>query len=84
MTKRLRAKRVAPQTDVEVEPYGEPGDSSLDPAERAIETAAYIADMTGELARLAAKAELDTLSYLLAMAHVEAEVLARASHDHKD
>ena len=46
---------------------------SGDPAE----TARYIAQLTGELTHLAGAAKLETLAYLLAMARVEAEVLAR-------
>lgn len=83
MTKRQRAARVASQTNEDVEPYEVPDNDSLNRADRAVETAAYVAEITSELARLAANAELDTLSYLLAMAHVEAEMIARASHDHK-
>jgi len=41
------------------------------------ETAAYIAQITAELTAMAAKANLETLAYLLAMARVEAELMSR-------
>ncbi|MDB5570045.1 MAG: hypothetical protein JWN93_1228 [Hyphomicrobiales bacterium] len=50
------------------------GEAPNDPAE----AAQYIAQLTGELAGMAAAAHLDTLAYLLAMARVEAEIAARA------
>ncbi len=46
--------------------------------ENPAETAQYIAQLTAELATMAAAARLDTLAYLLAMARVEAEISARA------
>lgn len=51
------------------------------PARRAEEDAAamasYIADMTAELAQLAARAELQMVAYFLNLARVEAEIRAR-------
>ncbi|MFZ0558933.1 MAG: hypothetical protein WAM55_06565 [Methylovirgula sp.] len=47
----------------------EPRDSANDPAA----IAEYIAEMSGELARLAGAARLDTLTYFLNMARMEAE-----------
>lgn len=44
---------------------------------RTQETAAYIAQLTGELSKLAGAAKLETLAYLLAMARLEADILAR-------
>ena len=41
------------------------------------EIAAYIAQLTGELSQMAGSAKLDTLADLLAMARVEADMLAR-------
>lgn len=43
------------------------------PVADAANVAEYIADMTGELARLAGSARLDTLNYFLNMARMEAE-----------
>jgi hypothetical protein len=40
--------------------------------------AEYIAEMTGELARLAGAARLDTLTYFLNMARMEAESRSHA------
>ena len=42
------------------------------------EIARYIAQLTGELARLAADAQLELLAYLLSMAESEAAASARA------
>lgn len=75
MAKRHKSARVEATGTSEPDPYEVPDKA---PGAPAGETAAYIAEMTGELARLAANAKLDTLSYLLAMAHVEAEMLVRA------
>ncbi len=41
------------------------------------EIAGYIAQMTGEMMAMAAKARLDLLAYLLSIARTEAEVVAR-------
>ncbi len=41
------------------------------------QTAAYIASLTGELASIARRSGLNTLGYLLDMAKLEAEQLAR-------
>ena len=43
-----------------------------------IATARYIADMSAELAQMAGKRQLDLLTYLLNMARVEAEMVARS------
>ena len=48
-----------------------------DPAE----TARYIAQLTAELSAMAGGARLETLAYLLSMARVEAEMIARAQDD---
>lgn len=45
------------------------------------EAASYIADMTAELARMAGQRQLDMLTYLLNMARVEAEMIARRDPD---
>jgi hypothetical protein len=37
----------------------------------------YIASMTGELAKLARRNGLDTLGYILEMAHIEADQIAK-------
>ncbi len=47
------------------------------PAEDAASLAAYIADMTAELAGLAGKARLPMLAYFLNLARVEAQIYAR-------
>ncbi|NVO14729.1 MAG: hypothetical protein HXX10_11890 [Rhodoplanes sp.] len=43
--------------------------------------AAYIADLTGDLARIARRHGLQTLGYLLEMAHIEAEATSEAGRD---
>jgi hypothetical protein len=53
----------------EIEPM-EPGDA-----------ARYIAQMTRELAAMAASAQLETLSYLLSMSAAEAEIAAQESEE---
>lgn len=58
------------------EPYPMPADSvpeSADPAEVAL----YIAELTDELAKLAANAGLETICYLLTLARLEAETTSR-------
>ncbi len=47
------------------------------PTEDAASLAAYIAEMTTELARLAGNARLPMLAYLLNLARVEAQIYAR-------
>ena len=47
------------------------------PTEDAASLAAYIADMTAELAGLAGKARLPMLAYFLNLARVEAQIYAR-------
>lgn len=54
-------------------PPQDPPSYSRQPAANAASVAEYIADMTGELARLAGAARLDMLTYLLNMARMEAE-----------
>lgn len=51
---------------------GDPGDG-LDAKSRA--AAAYIADLTGNLAKIARNHGLETLSYVLEIARLEAETL---------
>lgn len=60
--------RIKPGKSVESEP---------DDGEKAA-TAAYVASLTADLAALARKQKLNTLGYLLEMARLEAEGLARA------
>jgi hypothetical protein len=43
----------------------------------AVDTARYIADLSAELARIAADAHLDLLAHFLSMARLEAETAAR-------
>lgn len=45
------------------------------------EAARYIAQIAIEMSRMAGAARLDTLAYLLSMAHVEAEMAARQLRD---
>ena len=47
------------------------------PTEDAASLAAYIAEMTAELARLAGNARLPMLAYFLNLARVEAQIYAR-------
>jgi hypothetical protein len=47
------------------------------PTEDAASLAAYIAEMTAELAELAGKARLPMLAYFLNLARVEAQIYAR-------
>jgi hypothetical protein len=44
-------------------------------------TALYIGTLTGELARLARRHRLDTLAYILDMARLEADQIAKNSGD---
>ena len=48
-----------------------------DEGDQKTQTAAYIASLTGELASMARRSGLSTLGYLLDMAKLEAEQLAR-------
>jgi hypothetical protein len=51
--------------------------NSPSPGDDAASLAAYIAEMTGELAGLAGKAGLPMLAYFLNLARVEAQIYAR-------
>jgi hypothetical protein len=51
--------------------------SSSPRAAAATEIASYIAQMTAEMGQMAAAAKLEMLAYFLAMARVEAEMIAR-------
>jgi len=54
---------------------------NLDPADRAA-AAAYVAEMSSDLAAIARRHGLDTLSYILDMARLEAENASREEeHD---
>jgi hypothetical protein len=68
-TKR-RPKRAPAQGEKHSRAY-EPGESGSE------EAASFIADTVGSLARLARRHELDLLTYLLAMAQLEAEEQAK-------
>lgn len=46
-------------------------------SQESAELAAYIADMTSELARLAGRGHMQMLAYFLNLARVEAEIKAR-------
>jgi hypothetical protein len=48
-------------------------DNAPHPAEERTAAAAYIADLTGDLAKIARRHGMSTLSYLLDMAKLEAE-----------
>jgi len=54
-------------------PARAPSSGLRQPAENAAGVAEYIADIAAELARLAGSARLDTLTYLLNMARMEAQ-----------
>ena len=68
MSKTGRKRKTASSPRRRQAPAGEiPGDGGPD------EAASFIADMAGNLARLAKRHRLDHLNYLLAMARLEAE-----------
>jgi hypothetical protein len=50
-------------------------------AQKQIETALYIAELTAEMATMAGSEKLDILAYFLSMARVEAELVARQQHE---
>ena len=50
---------------------------ALQPSEAQAEIAAYIAQMSGEMASLASAAKFELLAYFLDMARVESELLAQ-------
>jgi len=50
---------------------------ATDEAQRRGETAAYIADLAGDLAKMARSSGLDTLAYILEMASLEADNTTR-------
>lgn len=62
-------------------PRGRPpltsGSSSGALGDEPVEVARYIAQLTAEMTRLAAAAQLDLLAYLLSMAQSEADAAAR-------
>jgi hypothetical protein len=53
------------------------GEASPDPDDGVGTVAGYIADMAGQLEAMARSAELELLSYLLAMARAEADTITR-------
>lgn len=53
------------------------------PGEAPMEVARYIAQLTAEMTRLAAAAQLDLLAYLLSMAQSEADAAARSGVKHE-
>lgn len=57
-------------------PYPLPADSVTEPGDP-VEIALYIAEMTDELAKMAASSGLETTCYLLTLARLEAETAAR-------
>lgn len=71
-----RKAQTASRAQKDPEPYPLPADSvpaSADPAEVAL----YIAELTDELAKMAANAGLETICYLLTLARLEAETTSR-------
>jgi hypothetical protein len=51
----------------------------VEPADSPSEAAGYIASLTGELARMARGHGLETLGYILDMARLEADQIARGT-----
>lgn len=58
-------------------PVGAQSGSLPNPDAKTVEAARYIAELTTELARIAADAQLDLLAHFLSMARFEAETAAR-------
>jgi hypothetical protein len=81
----LRQRMAAPNADAAArsrrraarKPPANPAPRDLEAEAEARATAAYIAQMTDELIKLARFDRLDLLSYLLEMAKLEAEICAR-------
>jgi hypothetical protein len=74
MTRKAQSASVAEQ---DLDAYPLPADSVPEPTPPE-DVAAYIADMTDELAKMAANAGLETICYLLTLARLEAETSARS------
>ncbi len=75
-----RKAQVAAPGDDHLDAYPLPADSVPEPFDPA-ETAGYIAEMTDELAKMAANSGLETICYLLTLVRLEAETLAGADDD---
>jgi hypothetical protein len=58
-------------------PVPRPSDRPAEDLDDPAVLAAYVASLTGDLARLCQRQGFDTLSYLLDMARLEAQTLAR-------
>ena len=75
-----KAKTVSPDEDDDLDAYPLPADSVPEPPDP-VEIAGYIADMTDELAKMAAQTELETICYLLTLVRLEAETIARRNQN---
>ena len=71
-----RKAQTASRASSNPDPYPLPPDSVPEPVDAA-ELASYIAEMTDELAKMAANSGLETICYLLTLAKLEAETVAR-------
>lgn len=70
-----RKAQSASRVEEDPDAYPLPADSVPEPADP-VDIASYIADMTDELAKMAANSGLETICYLLTLARLEAETLA--------
>ena len=75
-----RKAQIASRDEEDPDAYPLPADSVPEPTDPA-EIAGYIADMTDELAKMAANSGLETICYLLTLARLEAETLAGDRED---
>jgi hypothetical protein len=75
-----RKAQTASRVEEDPDAYPLPADSVQEPPDPA-EIASYIADITDELAKMAANAGLETICYLLTLARLEAESITGESEE---
>lgn len=71
-----RKNQIAALKEPDPDAYPLPADSVPEPPQPA-DVAGYIAEMTDELAKMAANSGLETICYLLTLARLEAETIAQ-------
>ncbi|MDP2358990.1 MAG: hypothetical protein Q8M31_23430 [Beijerinckiaceae bacterium] len=75
-----RKAQIASPVEDDLDAYPLPADSVPEPLDPA-DIAGYIAEMTDELAKMAANSGLETICYLLTLVRLEAETFAGDDKD---
>ncbi len=78
-----RKVQTASRAEHDPDAYPLPDDTVPEPPESP-HVASYIAEMTDELAKMAANSGLETVCYLLTLARLEAETVAQQADEEED